>query len=289
MKALIQHNFRTGLGDMFCDMSTYMTIALNLKKIGYEIHLYFSLCGNRYVKKNVFHEIFDKETISFFSSIEESFSPINEMKYKDFIYHSSGHDPQVPGIHRWDIFFDEPPKEPIQKFNYSSEYFYNFSTPLIKPKFNSEIFDRVNNFELKYGKEYSFLHVRVSDITQPKSYYIHLCEKLESYINDKNLKFYLGTNNDLIYLYFKNKKNIITYDFKNHSKIGNDVNAIDNSFDTDVLYDRLCDTLAEMILIKNSNSIHCYADSDLKSNFYSYAYSENNKINFIHIKDIIII
>jgi hypothetical protein len=43
MEILIQHNFKTGLGDMFNDMIEYMTTAKKYKEKGYKIHLVFCL------------------------------------------------------------------------------------------------------------------------------------------------------------------------------------------------------------------------------------------------------
>jgi hypothetical protein len=72
VKSIIQHNFTSGLGDFFSDVSHYLTIFKPLKEMGYEIHLKISLRGNKYTNGPFFGKLFDEETINFFDSIEET-------------------------------------------------------------------------------------------------------------------------------------------------------------------------------------------------------------------------
>lgn len=287
MKALIQHNFTSGLGDMYCDMSEYMTTALQLKKLGYEINLIFCLANNRYSKENVFFKIFNEETISFFTNVEETFSPIREKKYKDYNYFFTSHEYSSPGFHRWDLFLDQNPEEPLEVVRYSIDYFVQGILPKVKPEFSKEIYKRVEDFESKNGKLYSFLHLRVSDIKRELEDYLRTSVKIDSFIKDKKLKFYLGTNNDLMFDYFKGRENIIRYDFASFPKLGKDVNEIDNYSYEESFFDRMCDIIAEMILIKNSDSIYFHSDIERLSNFYAYAYLKNSEIKFINIKEIL--
>lgn len=57
MKLLIQHNFNTGLGDMYNDMVEYMTTTKKYKEMGWEVHLIFCLYNNKYIREKDFIKI----------------------------------------------------------------------------------------------------------------------------------------------------------------------------------------------------------------------------------------
>lgn len=285
MRALIQHNFRSGLGDMYCDMSEYMTIAKQLKEMGYEIDLIFCLAGCRYSKENIFFKIFDNETINFFSSVKETFIPITEINFHKYEYHSTCHEHASPGLHRWDLFLDTPLKTNLERVRYSINNLVQGDMPEITPEFSSEIHKRVKSFEVRNQKNYSFLHLRVSDIKKDVSHYHNICQIADNFLRDKKEYFYLGTNNDYIFDYFKNRDNIIRYDFESFPKLGKDVNEIDSYHGNESFFDRMCDNIAEMILIKNSDTLYYYSEIERLSNFYIYGFFKNQKMSFVDLKE----
>lgn len=290
-KVIIQHNFRTGLGDMVSDMSEYMTISSKLKEIGYEIHLIFCLNSNRFVKENIFYKIFDEETCGFFSSVIETFVPIYGLEYEGTKYHYSSHDPQEPGRHRWDLFISELPPNEIKKVRFSATEIksLNKTLPPITPKFNKTIIDKVYKFEENVNFNDSvFLHIRLIDSEVNNERHLKICESISSYITNIKELIYLGTNNTFIYNYFKSNDKVVLYDFKTLEYLDNDVNRIDNYVGENVLIERLYDIITEMVLIKNVNKIYHYSDISWVSNFYFYGLSQRSgDIEINDIKEII--
>jgi len=286
-KVIIQHNFRTGLGDMVSDMSEYMTISSKLKEIGYEIHLIFCLNSNRFVKENIFYKIFDEKTCGFFNSVVETFRPIYNLEYEGAKYHYSSHDPQEPGRHRWDLFLSELPPNEIERVRFSTTEIKSINKvlPPITPKFNRNIIDRVCNFENIMNFDNSvFLHIRLTDSEINNERHLKICKSISSYIVNIKESIYLGTNNTFVYNFFKTNNRVILYDFKTLEYLDNDVNRIDNYNGENVLIERLYDIIAEMVLIKNVSKIYHYSDTSWISNFYFYGLCQKN--GDIEINDI---
>jgi hypothetical protein len=289
LKAIIQHNFKTGLGDFMCDVTSYLNTFKTLKDSGYEIHLIISLKDCKYTNKSFFHKLFDTKTIKFFTSIEEVNNTNYELYLNDCKYHSSNNDPQLPGYHHFDVFFDVVPKEFTHNLYYTEHIYLNNKIPNILPKIHKNIINLANYFSKKLPKDYYFLHIRTSDVIDNNNdRYNRIIKNVKNYIDETNCFFHLGTNNKYIYKNLKNYKNIIVYDFKNLNLINNDMNAYTNNIfnlniDSNILNERLLSIASEFVSIKNASKIYYISDLGWLSNFLFYAICyKKNKIELIN-------
>lgn len=289
MKAIIQHNFTSGLGDFISDTSHYMTILENVKKLGYEIHLRISLARNKYVNGSFFSRIFDDETLSFFDSIKEIDETIYDVNYEGCQYYGSNHGPHKPGQHHFDIFFDVIPENfAFSLYDAQRVHLLN-QIPKIIPKPRTKILEKVESFWNQLPDEYSFLHIRTSDIIDSdKTRYNRIISKVEDYIKETNIFFHLGTNNKYIYEELSKNPNIYIYHFKNYDVVNNDMNAFTKGFmtthiDSEILLERMEEIFSEMISITKASSVFYAYDIDWVSNFLFYPLAvKNNKIPLVN-------
>lgn len=289
MKAIIQHNFTSGLGDFFCDVSTYLPIVKKLKESGYSVNLRISIRGNKYTNTSFFSLLFDDELLSLFDSIHESEETIRTLEVEGCGYYMSNHSPQSPGNHHFDIFFDVIP-ENFTYVNYDAQKaHYNNLFPEILPSLNKSILSEVELFNTSIPSDYSFLHIRTSDIIDnDKTRYERIIKNVKNYIEETNTIFHLGTNNKFIYDELKKNENIYVYDFENYDLVNNDMNAFTNyyatkNFDSSVLIKRLQNICVEMVSVKSANKIYYLHDVNWISNFLFYSVCYNkNKIQLVN-------
>jgi len=275
MKILIQHNFTSGLGDFMKNLASYMDALLPMKNMGYEINLYINLYKNCYVDKPFFKKLFSDDVCNFFDNITESIHSIGAHNYEEYKYHRSSHNPQSPGVHQWDVFFDGEPINFDIKYIEARQAYDNKIFYEKLPTFSNEITERVNNF-LDKNPKFNFLHVRTSDtIDANNERYDKIVDKILSISKDTELPFYLGTNNQYIYEKLKIDDKIIVYDFPSFSKYSNDMNGYKNlhsinDTNDDILLNRLFDIAAEMVLVSHSNEIYTFNDYSWISQFLFY-------------------
>lgn len=286
MKILIQHNFRTGIGDMYNDMVEYMTTLKKYKQMGYEIHLIYCLFNNKYINKKIFHEIFDDSTIEFFDSVQESFEPITEVTYKKFNYVLSAHNPQKPGIHRWDLFSDCDIKG-IQPFRIPANLFVTEFDKIVKPNFQKKYIDSAENFTKQFNNGYNFIHIRTMDSEKNENKYNFLKNKfIELLDNHSNEVFHLGTNNKFLNDSLHGIDNVKTFPFKHIDMIDNELNgAFNKNVGSELLQERFIENIIEMISIRYVNKIYSYSDYGWVSLFLLYGIIEGNinEKNYIRI------
>ena len=289
MKAIIQHNFTSGLGDFIADVSHYLTILDEIKNKGYEIHLRISLRGNKYTNGSFFSELFDEETVNFFDSIIETNENVSGLEIDGCKYHSSNHHPQSPGYHHFDVFFDKVP-ENFGCLGFDAQRAYsNNHFPKILPKLSKNVENKINSFWSSLPEDYNFLHIRTSDIIDSdKLRYDRIIDNVKKHIDETDDKFHLGTNNRYIYNQLKDYKNIFVYNFQNYELVDNDMNAFTNGWSnknltTEVLNERLIDICAELASIQKSSKIFFCHDVSWISNFLFYSICvTQNKIELIN-------
>lgn len=275
MKILIQHNFRTGLGDMYNDMVEYMTTVQKYKDLGWEIHLVYCLFTNKYVTDKIFHEIFDQETTNFFTSVQETFSPITEKEYQGFSYVYSAHQPQFPGTHRWDIFSDEP-IDSTTPYRIPPNLFRLFPHDNVtKPQFNEDLIDKAKEFSNQIGSDYNFIHIRTMDSEKNEQKYNHLKNNFTDFFGKNNGIFHLGTNNKFLDENLRNLSNIRVFKFTHLDSADNELNAVTNkNIKNEILIERFKETIIEMISIRFCKHIYSYSDYGWISLFLLYGILE---------------
>jgi hypothetical protein len=281
MKAIIQHNFRSGLGDMVCDMSEYMAVTQYLKEKGYEVHLRFCYYRNLFINNSpFFQKIFTEEIYNLFDSITETSEPISELSYENIKYNYSSQHPQSPGLQRWDIFIDNFPKDFKDfKFN-SNSIVFNSIYPPILPSFHSNIIERVNSFQQTLPEKYNFFHIRLNPEYSDKEMFSNIID----YVNKSEIPTHIGTNNMFLYNECKKNDKILLYPFKYLDLIDNELDSIHYFKDNenyDFMLNRLYDNLAEMISVKNCNEILYHTNFSWVSNFIYYGLCFNKKSNKI--------
>ena len=283
MKAIIQHNFTTGIGDFTCDLSESMHVAVELKKLGYEIHLRLNLLRNKYSKEPILRKILSEETLSFFTTIEEFTNPITDLEVEGTTFWFAAHDPQKPGTHRWDIFIDEVPQN-ISRTKFDANTASVGIVPQIIPQFSKPIIDKVEAFTEKLTKGYSFLQIRIVDSELNNNRLDVIYDKIIANISNLGTQVHIGTNNKYLYNKLIECANVVTYNFTTVDKLGNDLNATDYYTGEDVFLERLYDNIAEMTSIAGCDKIYYYSDLGWVSNFLYYALCTNPKIELIDLK-----
>lgn len=288
MNLIIQHNWTTGLGDLFCASTEYLNFISDLKKQGYKTKLIFSFNGeynlNKYIGLNPLEKIYNLDSFSLFDDIEVRNNPITELSINDLKYHHTQYGVNKPGQHWWDLYLDVIPQN-LSYPNFSpTTFLYKNIKPIIFPKFNEEVYKRADNFSKILGHNYNFLQVRYFDYTEvPEKEYKEKIDLLYLKIKNSTEVYHLGSNNKYVSDKFLGLKNIIQYNFKNLDLFSNDHTYYfyNKHLSNDLLLDRLYDNLAEMVSISNTKKIYLYTTFGWISNFLYYGMSQSKRqINF---------
>ena len=288
MKVIIQHNWTTGLGDLYCACTEYLNFIKPLKEIGYETELIFSFNGahspNKFIGVNDFDKIFNIKSFSLFDDISIRETPIIDLIYKNAKYYHTQYGPTSPGIHWWDVYFDIIPENIIFPNINPQSILEKKEKISVLPLFNDEVYSRVKLFKKKIKKKYDFIQVRYYDYSN------EIDKEFEKNINTLYYKiqnsdkhFHVGSNSPYVNDKFLNLNNVINYEFKNLNLFSNDHSYYfyNKEIPNELLLDRLYDNLAEMVSISNSDNIFLYTTFGWISNFLCYAFiSKGDKLLF---------
>ena len=107
MRALIQDNFSSGLGDAIVAIYEYLETAKTLKSFGYRVELLLNISKNRYINSENFFDIFNRNEIDIFDSVVTTREPIRQNVFQDLtkVYSLGGAN---AGQHWWDLFITDP-------------------------------------------------------------------------------------------------------------------------------------------------------------------------------------
>lgn len=285
MKVIIQHNWTTGLGDLFCAATEYLNFIRHLKTLGYETELLFSFGNNKFISKNEFDIIFDKKSFNLFDSISVLDNSIYDKKFKGLNYFHTQYGPTTPGQHWWDTYFDVIPED-ISYPNYNPQTFLNRTMiPEIFPIFNEKVYQKVTEFRGKLPKNYSYIQIRYWDYANnsiDKDFEYDI-DSLYLKIEKSEKIFHVGSNNSVVLDKLKNLNNVIIYEFNDLDLFSNDHSYYyyNKHISNDILLERLYNNLAEMVSISESQNIFLYTKFSWVSNFLYYGMSKNiNQFNF---------
>ena len=107
MRALIQDNFSSGLGDAIVAIYEYLETAKTLKSFGYRVELLLNISKNRYINSENFFDIFNRNEFDIFDSVVTTREPIRQNVFQDLtkVYSLGGAN---AGQHWWDLFITDP-------------------------------------------------------------------------------------------------------------------------------------------------------------------------------------
>ena len=294
MKILIQLTFNNGLGNLYCGMIEILHFLEHYINQGYQVELVFSSngsgAGNKFIGFCEIEEIFEKEDLKIFSKITNRQNSITTKEYEGYTYHSTQYGPNEPGVHWWDVFFEELPIDMPPKNPYNMETLLSGQyKPKFIPRLNKKVYEKVENFIKQNEKIDGIIQVRYFDLRPtPENDFQDFCFKLKDQISSKpDSKYYVSTHNQFLRNTVSDLSNVILYDFNNISELPNDHGYYfyNKNFDKETLLDRLYDNLAEMVLISKTDNLYYYTSYHWMSTFQYYAKSTNEKMNLTRINE----
>jgi hypothetical protein len=285
MKALIQHNFTSGLGDFIVGIYEYLDTVKTLKNFGYSVELILNINNNSYIYAENFFDMFNKNIFNIFDSIEIVDTPINQNVYQGLtkVYTLGSAD---AGQHWWDLFISDP-----NNFKYDWLTIYpqeQDKTPNDIKIFTDKIYKEYDDIKVEYGlnTSYKSIFFRTYDSLDESELFI----KYENTIKEiilSNDKIFVCSNSSKIKNKIKkiNIDKVVTYDipyedvFGNHFRWGGDKLGLSAS----ELFKRSKYTIFDMLTISDSIDISHITEFNRSSNFLIF--SKINKIKIIPLYD----
>jgi hypothetical protein len=281
MKAIIQHNFTSGLGDAIVAIYEYLETAEKLKNLGFEIKLILNLTRNSYIDNSDFFQIFDKEEFFVFNNIEITEKPIYDNNFglykKIYTLHNVS-----SGLHWWDLFVDN------ENFDKSVITIYPQQSPLSPPKRNIlnkkihqsylETLNRINN-----NPNYISIYFRTFDLNDGINFFNEKKDVVIEILKN-NANVFICSNSFKIKELIKNLgfKNLFQFEIPLEKNFGNHFQTkkiIENSNET--LFERTKYTLFDMISLSNSHKIFFFTEWNRNSNFLIFSKINKTKIEFL--------
>lgn len=282
MKIIIQHNWTTGLGDLFCASTEYLNFIQEFKNKGVESELIFSFngsTGNKFIGLNDFDKIYNLESFKVFDKITVRLESYKEKEIDGCSYKHTQYGPKNPGVHWWDVFSDFDLGF-VEYPNYCPQSFLNGKEkPVIYPKFNKKIEELINFFESEIGKDYDFIQIRHHDYSEHNENFEKDIWELYKLIKTSDKKFHIGSNNQFALDVLTSLDNVYVYRFSNLSLFSNDhpYYYYNKHISNNLLLERLYENIAEMCSIKNANNIFLYTTFSWVSNFLYYGLTQREK------------
>lgn len=278
MKALIQHNFSSGLGDCIVAVYEYLETSERLKNLGYDVELILNIRNNVYLYNENFFDLFNEEIFNHLSKVTIVDTPISQIVHEDLtrVYTLGG---ASPGQHWWDLFIGDP-----ENFKYELLSIYPYQENKI-PKdiklFNDNIYEEYRNIKTKYNLNTPFnsIYFRTYDYIDDSELYL----KYETLINE------LIVNNDKIFVCSNSYKlkdkikklgdgKIISYDIPYENEIGNHWTGRKPVMSQNELFERTKFTIFDMLTLSDSLNITHISEWSRTSNFLIFS-----KINNVQI------
>jgi hypothetical protein len=279
MKAIIQHNFNTGLGDFLNCIYEYFRTCENLKTLGYNrFFLKFYIQKNVYIHSEDFWSIFNiLKFREIFEEIEIINIPITENTYFDCDWVYSCY-VDKPGQHLWDLFLEKPNNNYYEKsiINYSYtkpeiEYLNIFDEKLIKK------YEELKSTHLL--DDYVSIYYRTFDLQDNQDSYENYKKYFQEIIENNN-KIYVSSNSYLFKNYIKNYSDkIILYNIPGEDVAGNHYNYNKIYYDERELTKiRTEYVIFEMLTLSDSKNVNFFTLWNRDSNFLLLSKVKNVKI-----------
>jgi hypothetical protein len=282
MKLLIQLNFQNGLGNFYTAITQIIHFVEYYKSLGYECNFVFSskssnLGGNGWgIDLIKIDEILDTSTLSIFNSVENLEYSINTKVYNEYTYYGGG----SPGNTWWDVFFIEPPQN-FKSFGYGVHDGNIFGNrdhiPNQKPKFNNKIISKVDYFKNNFPKMDYAIQLRLYGYGDQNNFSPSLVEQYEQ-ISEKiklSSKNYFLTSSCVSCLpQIYKLPNVFLFHTRDNSFMGDTTDFINR----EVRLDFLENSIAEMVLLAEFDTIYHKTVLPWTSTFLYYSFVNNPKL-----------
>lgn len=265
MKAVIQHNFSSGLGDCIIAIYQYIDTAINLKHAGYTVNLIVNQNKNLYFHKADFFNVFNLETFkSVFDSIEVLSEESSPLTQPDDLFHVYTLGSARPGMHWWDLFVDNKDLD-IEKYVAEYTLYPQVSPVLPKEKniFDSRVITKYKNQAC--NNKYVSIYFRSEDCAIGD--YKHFWPNIEEVIQ-KNDQVFVCSNSVEFKIRLKELryKNLIFNDIHLENIHGNHWGGALTTNREDSLL-KTVDTILDMLFMKDSDHIYHFTEWPRTSNF----------------------
>ena len=270
MKAIVQHNFTSGMGDFINCIYEYFITCNRLKQCGItHFTLFFYLEKNVYLHKDQFWDIFYEKTfLQLFDVVEIIEKSIETDAYENCVCITGN-----PGKHLWDLFLEKGYSDEclhsIKKYSYTRPEcdFLDIFTPTLMKKYK----------ELNTLKDYDSIYYRTLDLQNQEETYPPYENKLKNILTKK---VYVSSNSYKFKKYVCNFGNCIMYTIPEEDKIGNHYNYNREFYnEKDIIKQRTEYVIFEMLTLSDSNKIHFFTNwNGRPSNFLLLALIKNKCI-----------
>jgi len=276
MKALIQHNFVSGMGDFLNCIYEYFITANKLKQLGYtEFMLYLYLDKNIYIDRDDFWNVFNKNEFEKLFMIEIINEPILLKQYEIYTYIGTV-GVNRPGQHQWDLFLENPTNESIDCF---STYSYTKPDSDYIELFSSQI---MNHYEKKTN--YVSIYFRGEDLNED-NWFLKKSEEIKKVIQNaslQNKKVFVCSNSYEFKKYMK-QYDVFTHDIPMEETIGNHY-TYGNKLcynNKDIFKERTKYILLDMLTLSDSSDIYFFTTYSRSTNFLVLSLIKNVPIHYI--------
>lgn len=286
-KAIIQHNFLTGMGDCVQCIYEYLDTAAELKKMGYELTLKINDSKNMYFDKNKFFDFFNENEFKrYFDFIEftDEFNHVMCLDGLDQIYHDGNVSPYG---YIWALFvpLGHYPEIKDSIVSYIKKYRYLSTIETDNKRIiNLNLINRYKEHKNKIGLDvpYNSLYYRTHDLEDNVETYQTYDEEITKLISiDKKVFVCSNSYKFKKYIESKNLDNVVLNNIPGEETNGNQINLDYSFFDNmDVLHIRTEFVIYEMLTLSDSDVIDFYTLWNRISNFIFFARINKTKMNF---------
>ncbi len=279
MKAIIQHNFNSGLGDCIVAIAEYIENIKYLKNLGFSTTLKINTNENKYYSNLDLFDLIDKNLfVSYFDTIE--YIQNTETSYFGFINKHISYGAKKPGMHWWDLFIDTDQNIPIITFDQNHYEFNNVKNSSIKINFTKNILDyttKILSFNI------TSLYLRLKDYNDDIN---NISKTTLKYISDIYKQFnyvFICSNSYSIKEYIRSlyPEKTILLQSPLEKELGYHYSSNLSSNDRYSSKIRTHITLAEMFILSKSNQIFFHTEWDRISNFLFPSYVNRVPITVI--------
>jgi hypothetical protein len=269
-RAIIQHNFNTGLGDAYLALSNYISVSKILKENDFHIKLVFNLFGNMFFRDEKLLDVFESRCFEVFDEIVFSQEVFREFETSDYTCVwtlNLAH----PGAHYYDLFIDKENLEFYKSLNIITER--NLTDVVLKGNFfeNNLEFSKnlVSNFKNDLENlgitNYVTIYFRSFDLEDGEEHFLRFENAIKNKINEHHDKHVFVCSNS-----HKFKKFVMDFGFPNtftwniengDSWGGHHLHHKPWDINRDLLYSRTISSIKDMWTLGNSNEIFftsCY-------------------------------